>query len=139
MVAPDHIAVQRAVYQALSGRLELLSLLPNGTRGVGVFVHPDNTMPYVVIEGISSRPLRTQVDTLDDYEIVCAVYSDQPANTQVRAILREVGAALAQPLDIDGYRVVIQQSGAVQAQPIGDGKIYRGACALRLVVEKVET
>lgn len=138
MGVADHIAIQRAVFDALCAHTPLLGLLADGAGGVGVSVAPESRLPYVVIENIASQPLRTQAEALDDYTVTCAVYDDQPGGTQLRAIAREVALALSAPFAVDGHRVVMQQGGGMQVQMIGDGKVYRAICTLRLIVEQLE-
>lgn len=138
MSVPDHVALQGAVFQALRAHVPLLAVLGDGLRSVGTFSHPDNVRPYVVVEGIASQPIATQGDVVDEYNIVCAVYSDQPGGTQAREIIGHVAQALDSTLVVDGYRVVLQQGTAAQVQVTGEGRVYRGAYALRVVIEKDE-
>lgn len=138
MSVPDHAAVQAAVFLALQGHAPLVSLLPDAEQGIGAYAPANGKFPYVVIESIASSPLSTQADTLDDCQVVCAVYSDQAGGAQARDVLAGVASALANPLAIEGQRVVLQQGGVAQVQLTGDGKTYRGAYALRVVIEKDE-
>lgn len=138
MAAADHIALQRAVYTALCAHAPLLAVLPDGPYGIGVLLRAGTGLPYVVIEGLSSQPMRTQTDTLDECAVTCAVYGEHPELTQVRSVLQEVATALAAPLAVDDHHVVLQQVGAMQAPVAGDGRIYRGACTVRVILERLE-
>lgn len=136
MAFADHIALQRAVMTALQASSDLLSHLPDGMRGVAAAVHPDNRLPYLVIESTSSKPIRMQEGMLDDCEVVCAIYSEQPGGTQARALLNETMQILGSPLQIGGHRVVLQDVSLGQAGTAGERNLYRATCALRVVIEK---
>ena len=138
MPAPNHTAVQRAVFEALIAHAPLVSMLPNGAQGIAAFVHPDNSLPYVAIEGIASQPVQTQTDALDDCEVICAAYSDQPGGAQTRSILQEIATALSAPLSVTGYRVVLQRGRSLQAQLTSNGSIYRGTYSFQIILEKDE-
>lgn len=136
MSVPDHVALQKAVFQALSAYTPLLALLADGLRSVGAFSHPDNTRPYVVLESITSEPIATQGDEVHACNVVCAAYSDLPGGTQAREIIRRLSVALQEPLSVEGHTVVLQQGNAAQVQVMSDGRTYRGTYALRVVIEK---
>lgn len=138
MGAADHIAIQRAVFDALCAHAPLMALLPDGLGGVGTFMPSDRSLPCVVIESTVSQPLCTQADALDDCSVTCVVYGDQPASTQVRGIVHEVARALQAPLSVDGYHIVLQQGGNMQAQATGGGARYRASYDLRMIIEKQE-
>lgn len=138
MAAADHSALQRAVFETLSTNAALCAALPGGAQSIAAFMHAPDDFPYVVIEGISSQPLRMQQGELDDCEVVCAVYSTQPGGAQARAVLQKVAQAFDDAMHVDDHAVVLCQPGAMQTQMLADGLTYRATLVLRIVLEKEE-
>ncbi len=138
MAATDHSALQRAVFETLSMNEGLCAALPDGAQSIAAFMHAPDHFPYVVIETISSQPLRMQQGELDDCEVICAVYSSQPGGAQARMLLQKVAQAFDDGMDVDAHSVVLCQPGAMQTQMLGDGLTYRAALTVRIVLEKEE-
>lgn len=135
MSSPPQVALQLALNNRLFFYTPLTGLLPNRNMGATPYADSNLYLPYVLIADIVSRPLSTQTDTAYEFEVVCEVYSVSPGGGEARRLLELVGQALEAPLVVAGQRVVLQQSGVTQAVLMGDGKTYRGAYRLRIILE----
>ncbi len=136
MTAFPHYEVQKAVYTALASSAPLVEVLPQGVASVTAGAPPDLGVPYVLVAQTVSAPVLSPEDGLEECRITCEVASEQAGGGQARKILALVAAALAAPVVVAGYQVVLQHRGESTVALLADGRTYRGALTLRMVLQK---
>lgn len=127
-------ALQRAVYQALSGDATLTDLL--GGAQIYDDVPREATFPYVTFGPNATRDWSTGTESGQEHILTLNAWSRAGGRREVLQILMTIENALDDAnLTVDGHRLVNLRHEVSETNRDADGEIYRGVSRFRAVTE----
>lgn len=128
--------VQKSLYEVLSDRSSLTTLLGAGGDSLYDYVPAGGVFPYIVFSGMKAQVLGTQAQDALDITVTIDVYSRATGYREVRGIIAELISALHNvDLSVSGQNIIMCRIVATNTQMLGDGKTRQGRVVLRVISE----
>jgi hypothetical protein len=130
-------ALQRGVYQALAGSLDLTTLLG----GVRVYDHAPQSAPYpfITLGQSAVRDWSTGTEDGAEHNLTLHVWSRSGGKKQVQDIIEEIKSALHdRPLSLVDHHLVNLRNEFSEVRPDPDGDTFHGIVRYRAVTEPAQ-
>lgn len=125
--------LQKAVYQALTGDVTLMTLIS----GVYDHVPEDSVLPYLAFGQSASRDVSNNSDAAERVRLELLAYSRSGGRKQALDMLERVHAVLhhQEPSPSGGWRIVSLQVESAAAELLRDGMTWRGTVWISALLE----